>query len=236
MKRGWVAGLVALAAVAGYFASLVAWPAPIVEQDVAVALVVDQPLGAAEATLAGQGLRVKVLEARESDPMLPAGHVTWQDPPGGMRLPRGSLITLTLSAGPAPVAVPDVAQFTREDAERVLVAAGLALGRIDSIPSGTERGVVVLTRPAAGTPRLPGGGVDLVVSRGPADVRVPALAGLEEAEARHRLERVGLLVGLVERRRAARGPSGAVLEQRPAAGTRAAHGSRVNLIIAVKEP
>jgi len=67
-------------------------------------------------------------------------------------------------------------------------------------------------------------------------VRVPALAGLEEAKARQRLERGGLLVGLVEQRRAARGRSGIVLDQRPAAGIRAAHGSRVDLIIAVKEP
>lgn len=237
MKLGWVVGVVVVvAAVAGYLLSLLAWPAPIVTQDAAVALVVDQPLEAAEAALTGQGFRVKVLDARESDPQLPAEHVTWQDPPGGMRLPRGSVVTLTLSAGPAPVAVPDVAQFTREDAEQVLVAAGLRVGRIDSLPSRVERGVVVLTRPAAGTPRLAGGSVDLVVSRGPADVRVPAVAGLDETEARQRLERAGLLVGLVEPRPSGRGRAGAVLEQRPAAGIRVAAGSRVDLIIVAKEP
>lgn len=236
MKAGHVAGLLAAAAIAGYLVSLLAWPAPIVEQDVVVAVVVDQPLEAAEAALTGQGFRVKVMEARESDPVLPAGHVTWQDPPGGMRLPQGSVVTLTLSAGPAPVAVPDVAQFTREDAERVLVAAGLTVGRIDSIPSAAERGVVVVTRPGAGTPRLAGRAVDLVVSRGPADVRVPTVTGLVEADARQRLERVGLLVGLVEPRPASRGRPGTVLEQRPAAGTRTAAGSRVDLIIAAEEP
>lgn len=236
MTRGRVIALVAVAAIAGYLVSLLAWPAPIVEQDVAVALVVDQPSEAAAAALTGQGFRVKVLEARESDPELPAGHVTWQDPPGGVRLPRGSVVTLTLSAGPAPVAVPDVAQFTLEDAERVLVAAGLVVGRVDSIPSRAERGVVVLTRPAAGTPRMARGAVDLVVSRGPADVRVPTVTGLAEVEARQRLELAGLLVGLVEQRRTGRGRAGMVIEQRPAAGTRTAHGNRVDLVILVKEP
>lgn len=236
MRPAWVAGVVAVAALAGYLVSLLAWPAPIVDQDAAVALVVDQPLATAAAALTGQGFRVKVLDARESDPQLPAEHVTWQDPPGGMRLPRGSVVTLTLSAGPGPVAVPDVAQFTREDAERVLVAAGLTVGRIDSLPSRVERGVVVLTRPAAGTPRLAGGSVDLVVSRGPADIRVPVVAGLDEMEARQRLERAGLLVGVVETRPPGRGRAGAVLEQRPAAGIRVPPGSRVDLIIVAKEP
>lgn len=231
-----IAGILVLAALTGYLVAFFAWPAPIVDQDVAVPLVVEDSSDVAQATLTAQGFRVKVLEARESDPLLPAGMVTWQDPPAGTRLPAGAVVTLTLSAGPSPVAVPDLAQFTREEAERVMAAAGLAIGQVDSVPSAAERGVVVLTRPGAGTPRAAGRTVDLVVSRGPADVRVPALAGLGETEARERLTRLGLVIGLIEPRRSGRGRAGTVLEQRPEAGTRVAAGSRVDLILVAWEP
>lgn len=226
------AALVVLAGVAGYLVSLIAWPAPILDKDVPVVLVVGLPEEAAVQELTAQGFRTKVLEAREADPTLPAGHVTWQDPPAALRLPKGSLVTLTLSGGPSQVAVPDVALFELDDARRVITAAGLTVGGVDSVPSQAERGVVVSTRPPIGAPRAAATRVDLVVSRGPADVRVPPLVGLAEMVARQRLEMLGLTVGSVEVRRPGRARPNTILEQRPAAGVLLPRGGRVDLIIA----
>jgi serine/threonine-protein kinase len=229
-----IAALIAVAGLAGFLASLIAWPAPILDKDVPVALVIGRPEEAAVQELTAQGFRTKVLEGRETDPTLPARHVTWQDPPAALRLPKGSLVTLTLSSGPSQVAVPDVAMFELDDARRVMEAAGLTIGSVDSVPASAERGVIVATRPPIGSPRPPASRVDLVVSRGPADVRVPGLIGLPETVARQRLEMLGLTVGMVEVRRSGRARPNTIVEQRPAAGVLLPRGGRVDLTIADK--
>ena len=108
---------------------------------------------------------------------IPAGHVAWQDPPAGMVLPENTAVTYAISSGPAPIPVPDVIGFTRTHAERVLAAAGLRRGTVDTVAADPEAGVVIATRPAAGTGRARGDRVDLVVSGRalPGAVLVPAL-------------------------------------------------------------
>jgi serine/threonine-protein kinase len=189
------------------------------------------PAERAEKALAEQGFRFKIREAREPDPMLPAGHVVWQDPPAHLELPSGSVVELTLSDGPAQLSVPDVMYFDLEEARRVMTAAGLAVGGIDSVPADTDRGVVVSTRPPQGTLRPPGARVDLVVSRGPAAVRIPEVAGLTELVARERIEAAGLRIGLVTMRRDGRSRPGTVLSQRPNPGSFLPKGGRVDLVV-----
>ena len=142
----------------------------------------------------------------------------WQDPPAALELPSGSIVELTLSDGPAQLPVPDVMYFDLEEARRVMTAAGLAVGGIDSVPADTDRGVVVSTRPPEGTLRPPGARVDLVVSRGPAAVRIPEVTGLTEIVARERIEAAGLRIGLVSV--AARRPRTARHRPQPAAQSR----------------
>jgi serine/threonine-protein kinase len=193
-----------------------------------VARVVGLPEEAAVQELTAQGFRTKVHEGRESDPTLPAGHVTWQDPPGAMRLPRGSLVALTLSGGPSQVAVRR-ALFELDDARRWSRAG-----------SPWETWIRSPRWPNAawwcprGADRSPAGGsrVDLVVSRGPADVRVPNLVGLGKTVARQRLGMLGLAVGLVDVRPPGRARPNTILEQRPAAGVLLPRGGRVDLVIA----
>ena len=228
----WAAGAILLAAIAGYLVSVIAYPAPLVARDRQVGLVVGLPAAEAEKELTGQGFRVKVVDAREADPSLPAGSVAWQDPPAFVELRRGAVVELTLSGGPAPVTVPDVVRFDADEARRVVSAAGLAVGNVDSVPSDADRGVVVSTRPPEGTPRPPGARIDLVVSRGPVDVRVPDLTGLPEQAARQRLDAAGLRVGVVQTRRVARGKPSSVLEQRPSGGVFLPRGGRVDLTVA----
>jgi len=68
-----------------------------------------------------------------------------------------------------------------------------------------------------------------VVSRGPAAVRIPDVAGLPEAVARERIEAAGLRIGLVTVRRSGPGRAGTVLRQRPNAGALLPRGGRVDL-------
>jgi serine/threonine-protein kinase len=229
----WLSTLLVLAgaALAGWLVSLAAYPAPLVTREQKVPLVIGLPQSEAEKALAEQGFRFKFREAREADPTLPAGHIIWQDPPAALELPSGSVVELTLSDGPSQVPVPDVMYFDLEEARRVMTAAGLAVGGIDSVPADTDRGVVVSTRPPEGTLRPPGARVDLVVSRGPAAVRIPEVAGLTEVVARERIEAAGLRIGLVSVRRDGRGRPGTVLSQRPNPGSFLPKGGRVDLVV-----
>ena len=77
-----------------------------------------------------------------------------------------SNVQLVLSGGPTPATVPDVIGFAVADAEKVFDAAGVKVGRIDTVRAGPEAGVVIATRPAAGSGRPRGASVDLVVSGG----------------------------------------------------------------------
>ena len=225
-----IGGLLVSAVLLGYLVTCVAYPAPLLPRDESVPRVLGLPLAAAEKELDDRGFKSKV-EQPGSDPVIPSGHVLWQDPPPETGLPRGGVVTLTVSSGPGPITVPDVFAFELQQARHVLEAAGLRVGAIDTVANAAEVGIVVATRPAAGASRAPGGAVDLVVSRGPADIRIPDLVGLRQEEARQRLESVGLRLGTITTRAARRGPAGVVVDQRPAGGTLAPHEGRVNLVI-----
>ncbi len=217
------------AVLAGYLVTCVAYPAPLMVRDREVSRVLGLPVGEAQKVLEQQGFKVK-LDGEDADPVIPAGHVSWQDPAAQTVLPRGAVVRLTASSGPAAVSVPDVIAFELDQARQVVTAAGLKVGDVDTVPSGTEAGIILSTRPPTGSHRQPGSAIVLVVSRGPADLRVPDVLGLRQEDARQRLEAAGLRVGIVTRRPERR-PPGFVVEQKPGAGVLSPHEGRVNLVI-----
>jgi beta-lactam-binding protein with PASTA domain len=88
-----------------------------------------------------------------------------QDPPAGTLAPRSTVVIVTPSAGQMLVAVPDLVGLEMNQAIKVLAAAGLKPGAIDSVIDREEDGGVVLgTRPSAGAGRMPGSTVDLIVN------------------------------------------------------------------------
>lgn len=225
-----IGSILVSATLLGYLMTCVAYPAPLIPRDYAVPRVLGLPLAAAEKELAVQGFRTK-LDEETPDPVVPAGHVLWQDPPPESDVARGIVVTLTVSSGPGPVFVPDVVAFESDQARQVLEAAGLRIGHVDTVANAAEAGVIVATRPGTGASRPPGGAIDLIVSRGPADIRVPDLVGLRQEEARERLESAGLRLGTITTRPARRAPVGVVVDQRPGGGTLAPHEGRVSLVI-----
>ncbi|MFL5496495.1 MAG: PASTA domain-containing protein [Gemmatimonadales bacterium] len=159
-------GLVALTFVVGYGVSAL-WisPGSLVSRDHAIPRVLGLSEATARTRLVGLGFRARLDGERPSDTS-PRGTVVWQDPPPDMALPANSTVQLVLSGGPAPSTVPDVIGFAVAEAQKVFDAAGVKLGRVDTVRAGPEAGVVIATRPAAGTGRPRGAAVDLVVSGG----------------------------------------------------------------------
>jgi len=90
----------------------------------------------------------------------------------------------------------------------------------------------MLTRPAATSVLSPGAPVTVVVSRGAPTIAVPDLLGMSQADARTRLELDGLDLGTVTRRRTSDANPGTVVGQKPAAGTLAAPGTVVDIVVA----
>jgi serine/threonine-protein kinase len=117
-------------------------------------------------------------------------------------------------------------------AARLIEAAGLTVSRVESLQAPSPRGVVMLTRPPAGAILAPGAAVAIVVSRGAPTIGVPNLLGLLQADARTRLELEGLRLGTVTRQRTADAAPGTVVGQQPAAGTLAASGTVVDIVVA----
>ncbi len=159
-------GLIAATFVVGYVVSAL-WVSPgsVLSSDHAVPRVLELSETEAREKLTALEFRPRV-EGERSNPAVPRGAVVWQDPPPGMILPPNTAVQLVLSGGPAPVTVPDVIGLAAPFAQKVLDAAGVKVGTIDTVRGGSEPGVVLATRPAPGNGRPRGGSVDLVVSGG----------------------------------------------------------------------
>lgn len=227
----WVLATVG-ALLAGYLtAALVLFPAPILPSRQAVPRVLGMPTEEAQQRVVAAGLRVAG-DSSEPHPHVEAGSVIWQDPPPGTHAIEGTRVTLVTSAGPARIPVPDVAGYSLGLARAFVSAAGLAVSRVEAVPAPAPRGIIVLTRPPAGTVRAAGSGVVLVVSEGAPTIAVPELLGMSTEDARNRLEQDGLQMGTVQRRRTYDATPGTVVAQRPPAGTLAAPGTVVDIVLA----
>ncbi|CAN7649518.1 PASTA domain-containing protein [Mesorhizobium sp. LjNodule214] len=131
----------------------------------------------------------------------------------------------------ADVQVPDVSGLTQAEAEERLTSAGLVVGTVTTATNSTvPSGGVSKMNPVAGSPVAPGSTVDLELSGGPAaQVVVPDVSGLTQAEALTRLTNAGLVVGTVTTATNSTVPSGGVSKMNPGAGTSVAPGSTVDL-------
>jgi eukaryotic-like serine/threonine-protein kinase len=156
----------------------------------------------------------------------PRGIVFAQDPGAGRELEEDRVVTISVSAGPESVDVPNVVGLPRAEAEERLREANL---RARPVPVFSEepRGIVVAQNPSAGEDASPNSRVRINVSAGTGRVEVPDVVGQAASGARTRLSRAGLLSRIV------RVPSaeqeGQVVAQSPTAGSEVARGSTVRL-------
>ena len=222
----------ASAVLAGYLtAYLVIFPAPLLHGHEAVPRVVGLSLTDATSAITKAGLQVQD-GGSEPDPSTPQGYVIWQDPPPGVSAPAGLRVTLVSSDGPPKIPVPDVTGLGGALAQRLIAAAGLSAAQVESVQAPSVPGVTMMTRPPAGTVLASGAPVTVVVSRGAPTIPVPDLLGMSQGDARTRVEMEGLQLGSVTRRRTSGANPGTVVAQTPAAGTLAAPGTVVDIVVA----
>jgi beta-lactam-binding protein with PASTA domain/tRNA A-37 threonylcarbamoyl transferase component Bud32 len=132
------------------------------------------------------------LQPRE-DATVPAGLSDGSDPAPGAPLARGSTVTLFVSAGPATEGMPNVIGRDTKTAQALLAAAGFSVRVGTSVHStAVAKGLVAKTNPAPGANVAKSGTVVLFPSGGPAQVTVPNVVDLSDADARNALAKAGL--------------------------------------------
>jgi serine/threonine-protein kinase len=183
------------------------------------------------ATQAEQAIKDQQLEpSRGSDEYnsnVPKGAVVKVNPPPATSLDIGSVVTITLSKGPAPQPVPSVVGESQADAFTTLRAAGfepVKAGEEDS--SGVPAGSVTRTDPSAGTTVTDGNKrINVWVS---SSVVVPDVRYKSFGEAQQILTDAGFQVD--SKGGHGHGGFSFVLQQSPAPGTTVQKGSKVTLM------
>ncbi len=148
---------------------------------------------AAEATQALEAAGFVVETITATDETVASGRPIRTDPAAGQNVARDSTVKLVVSAGPAPVAVPDVSKGTYDEAVAKLTAQKLKATMREDFSATVDKGKVIGTDPAAGASVARDSTVTVIVSKGPEMVSVPTgLKGLSLDAARQRLEAAGL--------------------------------------------
>ena len=98
-------------------------------QPVSVPDVVNKPQAEAEAFITGAGFLVGSTTGEWSE-SVQQGLVIRQDPEGGRMMPPGTAVSLVISLGREPAAIPSVLGNTREVGEATILAAGFVVGRL----------------------------------------------------------------------------------------------------------
>jgi eukaryotic-like serine/threonine-protein kinase len=155
---------------------------------------VSRPADEVEAELQ-ESTPVQITRTDVFDDAVPVGMVTGFDPPAGTQLTRQQVVTMLVSKGHAPVAVPDVTGQTPEQATANLEERGFEVVRGDDGRSAdVDKGEVMAVSPGPGQKAPYRSTVTIRVSVGVPLVEVPDVVGLSEADATAELESVGLEV------------------------------------------
>jgi serine/threonine-protein kinase len=189
-------------------------PAP----NIAVPAVVGLRFEEAARKLSEVGLKVALGETQPHN-TAPRQYVLAQTPAAGTAVGPEVVITLDVSAGQVRTQVPALTGLARDDALAALRTANLELGQVVERPGQEARGMVLSSEPAAGQQVPQGTPVELVISAGPSELRMPDIVGRELFEVRATLEQLGLRISETQYDSTSALPVGLVLSQAPAAGS-----------------
>jgi serine/threonine-protein kinase len=176
----------------------------------------------AQARLQQDGFVVNV--QHPYDEQIPYNAVIGTDPAIGKQVGRDSDVTLLVSNGPAPVAIPDVSGMSYDQAVQTLDAKGFTATRDDSFSDTVPADQAIGTNPPVGTVVQHGSSVQVVMSKGPELVTIPDLTGNTLEAAQAALVALGLTpdtVGYL--------PGRTVLRSTPAANVQVKKGTTVTL-------
>jgi len=178
------------------------------------------------------------IRRERSDDEFDAGQVVRSSPTSGEQLAEGEPLFLVVSDGPRLRALPDVRGITGADARRRLERQRMEVSTVERVyDERVAPGSVVTWNVAgqsssiAGDEVEPGTEIELALSRGPRPRTVPDLRTLSIAQARGRLEELGLELQLAERVFSNLIEEDLVVRQRPRIDSRVERGATVTVIV-----
>lgn len=199
--------------------------------------------------LEGENLQIRIVEERPDDKHEPMTVLSQSAKPG-TEVPAGYVVDVVVSKGPERVAVPGVIGEVLNAAVSQLKAARLEVEVKEEYSDSAAAGVIMDQKPQAGA-RVPiGSKVEITMSKGRSSgsetrnrIVVPPLVGLPEAEARKRIDSVGLIntyanyqgPGDIPDSELQKVPPGYVLSQQPPPGTVIEPGQDRNVYLAVRK-
>jgi beta-lactam-binding protein with PASTA domain/serine/threonine protein kinase len=185
---------------------------------------------AAVAKLDHAGFDVTVGDPAYSE-TVPKGQVITSDPQPGSRVLDHGTITLTVSVGKERYAVPKLRGLTVDQAQDALLARHLTYGRsVMHWSQAVPKGQVIGSNPATGKRQPRSTAVDLLVSKGPAPIRVRDWTGQPAIHAEQAMQAQGLQVDASDQEYSDSVPEGRVISQDPAQGV-LHRGDTVSLVV-----
>ncbi|HZT92017.1 MAG TPA: Stk1 family PASTA domain-containing Ser/Thr kinase [Gaiellaceae bacterium] len=172
------------------------------------------------------GLKPQVVSAPSDT--VPKGQVADQNPNGGVKVGKGSVVVITVSTGVQQVTVPTVKGEDETSAVAAIGAAQLT-PKVRSVYSGAPAGTVTAQQPAAGDRVPKGTTVHINVSQGPRPVQVPDVRGEPFLNAQSALKGQGFAVQRTDIQ--SDQPIGTVVSQTPSPGQSVPNGTTVTLSV-----
>ena len=178
------------------------------------------------ALLEANGLTANI--SYETSDTVRAGLVMTQNPPAGAETDPGTAISLVVSKGGKPFAMPSVVGMTEAEARAALSAKGLTVSVGYEHSSTAAEGTVLAQSIGANTEVYAGSAVILTISTGEELFSVPAVVGMKRADAESALRSAGFTVKVNEIF-SDTVPAGQVITQNPAGGTSQPKGTSILL-------
>lgn len=161
----------------------------------------------------------------------PANSICDQVPKADDPLAEDKTITVSISKGVAPTAVPDVVNDKFEDAKKSLEDKGFQVKQETETSNTKDDGTVLKQSPAGGTLKPKDTVITLTVAKKPEEITVKDVTQMPLDQAKQKLIEQGLKVQTQEQETADK-PAGSIVRQDPAGGSTAQPGQMVTLFIA----
>ncbi len=191
-----------------------------------VPLVNNQKVAVAEQEITQQHLRSTVVEQPSSS--VAKGLVIDSNPAQGNNVAANTLVTLYVSTGVAPVAVPYVVGQQETAAQNTLQQKGFQV-RTKTDPTSTAASGTVISQSPSGGTAPPGSTVVLTVSGGA--ISVPSVVGDSQQTANTILSTAGFAVSVQQGSGPSQYANGTVFSQNPNANSMEAKGSTVTIFV-----
>ena len=197
--------------------------------------VVGKSVDQARALLSPSNLTANVVEQFSED--IPPGIVISTEPASGQKARKSKPITLSISKGKERYIIPsDLVGQDPNAAKKILETLTLvASGTNQVYDDNVAVGKVVGTDPAAGKQVKRGTPVTILVSKGPAPVTVPALFGINIADATTSLATIGLSVKITDQIYN-ESPEGSIITADPAPGATVPKGTEIKVTVSKGPP